>query len=190
MTDSLDSLDDLFRAAKKHIIAERATPRRRQVEAPFDPSTAYSNEQFWTHTRDVAIIHSDTGSLMGNFAEWTHKTIPDCRKLVRDVTIFQVDAVEHIAGKWFHSEFDEPRIKSSDEYQDITVLVTLTGLELSCTCSLRVWFFWEGISRADLLEEGNFSGKNGLIQIPAGTNIFPALTKESKIAIKKELESK
>lgn len=58
----------------------------------------FADPENWTFHRHIALVHQETDTLIGNFAEWRHNTAADARKLVRVEQPARADVVEYVSG--------------------------------------------------------------------------------------------
>lgn len=89
------SLDELFQEAK-------AAMRSRAKLPPVadDPLAVWRNPSNWRRTRGVALVHSDTMLLLGNFVEYVHRSVEGARKLVRETPGLPIASTEFVHGDW------------------------------------------------------------------------------------------
>lgn len=191
--DSLDdlSLDELFQQAKRSLAGQKK--QRAATKTPAAPAeeTAaqrlYSNPDNWIRTRGIALIEEETETLLGNFSEYLHKSVPGTRRLVREVEPISVEAVEYIKG-WIPGD---ERIEAPLNTKPILVTAYLQ-LELFGLAGVRaavlVYLQYGSIVRVELSESVNFSTPGEeLFCLPAGTNVFEVLTPTSLKALYLEL---
>ena len=69
-------LDALFSVARQHIRALTATrqPKRATTPDTINPDTLFTNPDNWTRNGAVALIHTETETLLGTFIEYLHNT--------------------------------------------------------------------------------------------------------------------
>ena len=156
------------------------------VKPPADPSLLYSNPDNWVRTRGIALVHQETQTLLGNFSEYVHKSVGGCRKLLRESCPISVEAVEYVTGEW--ADVGVP-VKNARFDSAIKVLTCL-ALEqppLRCT-EVTVNVFRQGLAivRVELAEQTTFCGDPQAIVFQPGVDVFPHLTRETKIHLNQE----
>lgn len=192
MNDELEltSLDDLFREAKRemkkaHKELKKASVDNTTVKAV--PSSLYTDPRNWIEGRAIALISKESSTLLGVFRELLHVSVNNCRRLVRAPADTPIDAVETISG----IVPSLPAIHSGSIYiPQVRRVATLLELDFGnqAITEVDVHFHDGGIERVVLTEDTGFSSDTGILELPAGTNILPMLTRESKKAVKTELE--
>lgn len=199
-----DELDDLFAPAFAAIKAERhaalvAKTQPRRVKAAGDtappPDERYTNPANWKQGRGIALIHDETQTLLGNFVEWLHVSDPAARKLIRSDSPIVIQATEYVEGDWWLSRKLE--IAPPEEWhtrKQIVFDLPLAKLGVhSPACPLVVHLSYGGIARVELEFATTFAQMEGvqeqLVMLPAGVNVMPMLSQETKVALRVEVES-
>lgn len=194
MTDDLLSLDELFSEARAHVRVEAAEAKRKQERKAVDPQKArpqalYADPANWTRTRGVALIHSESRTLLGNFSEYVHISIPDCRRLVREESPISVSSIEEVSGEWgWTGPVKEYHQDSSLSVRELVLSVCLTAPEVNAIAALRVHLQGAGILRVELAEDTHFGSLDQFLALPADTNILPVLAYHSKVNLREALE--
>ena len=189
--DNLISLDDLFKEVKR---TARVMKAAKLDAPPPDPRAIYTNPDNWTRTRGVALIHSDTETLLGNFSEYVHRSILNCRRLVREETPLAISATERVSGDWWIGKSLEAPAAREEWHSrhELVLHIQLARLGVhSPDCSIITYVSYGAIARVELVSDTTFAQMQGaeqLLFLPAGTNILPELPSDLKIAIRKELE--
>ncbi len=184
MTDTMD-LDALFREArtalrgqKAEIIKRKEKAKQDPLDAPPDTAGIYRNPANWIKGQGIALIHRTTQTLLGNFTEYTHKTVKDARRLVREEHPAPVQAVEYIDLDLATSNGQPPTPKRAWQ----------TILPLTCPLAILAWqaqapevsllaHFGDGdLLWLELAEPTVFLTADGLLRLPSGTNVLPELT--------------
>lgn len=178
-----DSLEDLFSEATARALAAKAP------KAP--PKYSLANSEGWQRTRGIALIHRDTDTLLGNFSEYVHLTIPSARKLIRESAPISVSATEYVEGSWWVAAERKPEPRQAwHEVRQIILHVVLRELRLhSPICELAVHLSYGAIARVELACDTLFAQTEGteqFLELPAGTNILEMLDLEAKLAVRKE----
>jgi hypothetical protein len=191
----LDSLDSLFAAAKAHIrdkaAAEKKARERKTTPDKIEPSALFSNPANWYPARSVALIHKETNTLLGHFRELLHRSVPDCRRLVREDSPALIEAVEYVSGTW---GWTPPKAL---DHQGSTICETELTIELSiglplphfAVVPIKVVTQGAGILRVELLAPAQFVADTeaSFLELPAGTNLLATLTTAAKAAIREAL---
>ena len=200
MSDGFEDLEQIVNAGVRHVKAEMAAKRtkteRRSINAA-DEETArvrwlYANPENWQRGRVVALIHQDTETLLGNFVELLHKTEANCRRLVREPGLTSISGIEYMSGSWWLPEEDRPEPRRSDHILRSVVLhVYLDKMQMHCPgCQVDVLISYGAIARIELPVQTMFaavSGRQEFIMFPAGTNIQPEMSHDSRVALRVEL---
>ena len=189
MTTNTVSLDDLFAEAKAQL---RKAKTERAAAPVTQPGQLYSNPANWKPGRHLAVIHQETGTLLGVFTEYLHRTEADCRRLTRATAPHTVQGTEFVSGSWWITEAKRPVPRPSDHtHQEAIIHVQLENLKLhSPGCTLRVLISYGAVARIELAQDTLFAQTDGaeeLLMLPAGTNIQEEMSRDSKIALRMEL---
>ena len=189
------SLDDLFREAKAHILVERKAKALRVLKQEKDPDTSalYSNPENWNRTRGIALIHEETQTLLGNFSEYVHRSVAECRRLVREAIPITVSATESVSGSWWIAADASPEPRQDwHEKRPAIIHLHLTKLAVhSPCCEVEVHLSYGGIVRVELAVDTQFAQEDGkaaqLLFLPKGTNVLGEMSQDSKVALRVEL---
>ena len=191
--NSVIDLDDLWtdvllnaktKALPKHPLALPST------------KTLYTNPDNWHRSRGIAIIHKPTETLLGNFSEYIHTKIKECRKLIREESPICVEAVEEVTGNWWLGVERKPEpTQVWHERRPAMLHVYLPELHVHAPAvCVTACLSYGAIARVELVEATRFAqwddqGKQGemLIDLPAGTNILEVMSMQSKIKLREEL---
>lgn len=160
---------------------DAATKRMREL---------YTLPENWERTRGVAIIDHATHTLVGNFSEYQHRTIPSAHKWLREHTPIAINATLEMDG-CLGAEWDMRLGRQSWEQEHRACLPVLLdelmveapAVELLLKTRLGV------ITRAELVGEAQFASMNGsmILRLPAGTNIWEACGTDTKSAMRKQI---
>lgn len=183
-TEHLD-LDALFREARAALRGQKVEIAKRKerskldpLDAPPDTAGIYRNPANWIKGHGIALIHRTTQTLLGNFTEYTHKTVKDARRLVREEHPAPVQAVEYIDLELTCGNGQPPTPKRAWQ----------TVLPLTCPLAILAWqaqapevsmlaHFGDGdLLWLELAEATVFLTADGLLRLPAGTNVLPELS--------------
>lgn len=194
-----DPLDDLFREAKKYIQAERTAKAERKLRPHLDrkpeevqAKLLFSNEENWEAGRAIALIHEDSGTVIGNFIEHLHRSVPGARKLIRTSIPVAVSASEYVSGSWWLGEGRKPEPRQEwHTHREVVVHLHLSELGVHSPATLvNVSISYGSIARVELVAETQFAqeGEHGelLISLPAGTNILEVMSRDCKIKVREE----
>lgn len=198
MEPELIGLDDLWREARTHITAQRkekeAAAIKRTAEPPsLDTQVLYTNPDNWTRTRGVALIHAETQTLLGNFDEFIHNSVPNCRRLLRSERPCVVAATEQVSGSWWLGVDRRPEPKQVwHERRPAILHLHLDKLKVhSPACEVVACLSYGGIARVELAADTQFAQEDGkqeqLLFLPAGTNVLGEMSLDSKINLHAEL---
>lgn len=193
-----DPLEDLYTEALMY----RQTKRKARSG---DPATAdaldhtakrmrevFSLPENWERTRGIALVHEESHTLLGNYSEYVHKTVKNCRRLVREHAPISIAATELVSGSWWLGErrpFVDASMKWNVEREAICdVHLPELGVAHPVT-ELRVGLYLGGIMRVELAADTQFASPGGetLLSLPKGTNLLECMSTDSKIALRKEL---
>lgn len=149
----------------------------------------YALPDNWERTRGVALIDKGTQTLLGNFSEYRHRTVPKTRKLLREHTPISIDATEVVEG--YLGADVEFRLKGQtwerevDLKADIWMDELMVGApEIKLLIKLRLGV----IIRIELLQDTQFANHSGqtLLLLPAGTNIAEQLSADTRRFIRRQ----
>ena len=192
--DSLSSLDDLFDEAQAAATLRLRVKRHGKpgslgfLEAA-NPSTLYADPANWLAKRKLGLIHHETQTYLGTFQEWTHRSVPDTRKLTRIEELVEVSGTEEVAGSAYQhfAVIEQPTT-------DRVLLVLSAELAfprvVAIDAEVVVFCCSGGYNRIELAKRTAFtddSESNEIFELPAGTNILPQLTHATKEYIKELL---
>ena len=199
MKDLADmSLDELFIQAKnshngqkKHKGTLKAEARKAaeaaQTEEDRIAAQLYKNENNWVRMRGLALIEEGTETLLGNFSEYIHKTVPGARKLVKELFPISVEGVEHVKG-WVPGEAKR-WVAPATPPREVTIHLHLECLELAGRrTKVKAFRDYSTIIRVELAEDVNFSvAGEELLTLPAGTDVFELMSPQSVKGLELEL---
>lgn len=198
MSDQFSSLDDLFREAKAARIVEQRAKEAKAAAKNGDGEHAstlalFQNADNWTRTRGIALIHEETETLLGNFSEYIHRSVPGCRKLLREELPISVEATERVSGSWWLGAERKIEPKQSWHKQRPAILhLHLDKLRVhSPATEVMVHLSYDSIARCELVADTQFAQEDGqqeqLLWIPAGTNLLEVMSRDCKINLRTEL---
>ena len=195
MQSDFDSLESIVGAAVAHARLERKAKAAKKVDSPAEQSTQllYLDPKNWKRTKGVALIHEETETLLGNFSEYVHRTVPNCRKLVREDSLLGVSAAERVSGSWWLGQDRIPEERKEwHEVHPCIIHLHLDKLFVHAPCcELNVHLSYGSIARVDLIVDTQFAAEAGqgeqLLTLPAGTNVLEVMSLDSKLAVRSEL---
>lgn len=195
---AFDPLEDLFTDA---LLAEKNTPTRKRAADPSmkDALAAtskrmkelFSLPEHWERSRGVAVIDKVSGTLIGNFSEYLHKTVRNCRKLIREHSPISVSGTEVIDG-WLGENMAAKRNEwgTVEDVHSATVTLFFDELMVGAPEVKVVAFsYLGGIRRVELSQDTQFAGPSGniVISLPKETNVWEAMDHASKAGLRKEI---
>lgn len=193
MTEDLDdsALEALFQDAKRgmELAAVKKLPRitnKGQQTPRSEPQMLYQDPANWTRKRGIALIHESSGSLIGNYWEWIHNTMPETRRLVRSPVPIHCDAVETVGWNIYCEQPQLPYISPRAESvlaAKLELLLDFPVCRASATVGLH--FLNGATSRVELLLETTFAEGGELLTLPSGTDILPVMNRTTKLEIRK-----
>jgi len=188
------SLDDLFQQARAAMKAERKvaflaaeTKKAKTIpEAPIEPLGLYANPENWKRTRGLALIHRGTQQLLGNFWEWKHVSVPDARRLIRSLEPIPVEGVEEVDFGLSAAMAPLPVPERAVVQEMRTLEVLLDTPRVSAQGVLLCIHYYNGwTAKAVLVEATTFAEGGEILQLPAGVDLLPSLSRETKLALRK-----
>lgn len=195
---AFDPLEDLFTDAMLHRAKKPKRPADPSLRNALDATAKRMKEVFslpenWERTRGVALIHQESGTLLGNFSEYLHRTVKGSRRLVREALPIAIAANEYVSGLWWIGSTQRDRIAASDKWTTqrqavIDVVLPELGVAHPVT-EVTVSLYLGAITRVELAADCQFSDGQGqmLLTLPKGINLLEAMSLESKMALKREL---
>lgn len=186
---SASPLDDLLSDALAALGTKPAPRKRGKTPSISD----FARRERWTRTRCLALYHTDSGTLLGNFAEYRHPRDSTARWLEREDGLTSVDGIEAVSGpQWVtFPDSESERLHRLEEEWEMVVDLFFPSLGVSAP-AIRVWTIVShiGIHRVELAEATTFHSPSRSIAItlPARLNVLPELSRDCKVAIKEELD--
>lgn len=150
------------------------------------------DESQWRRGRGIALIHADSETLLGNFAEWTHPS--GARRLIRETGPIVVSALERVEGSWWLGEGRRPE-ERQEWHEQCRVVMQHLHLEplgvYAPAVELIVYTSYGGIARCETVTETLFSQDNAaapsvLLTLPARTNILYCMGLDAKINLRRK----
>jgi len=190
-------LEDLWNDTRRNayvakVAAKRDAKRDAKLEEKPDTKKLYLDPENWTRIKGVAIVHRETNSIVGNFSEYRHNSLPDVRKLVREEAPISVSATEYVEGSWWLGEGRRPEPKQAwHEQRPLIVHLYLEELKVHApACEIVAHLSYGAIARVELALDTQLAQSEGaeqLVFLPAGTNISEVMGLDMKMIIRKEL---
>lgn len=194
------SLDDLFQDA---VLAQaRKNPKARKGADPafrnaLDAAAKKMQELYtlpenWTRARGVALIEKSSATLVGNFSEYIHKTVPNTRRLVREHIPISIDATEVVEGYMGESMAMRLHGSSWSERHAATEDLLLDQLMVGAPqVQVEVCLHLGAIVRVELVQDTQLASASGatILKLPAGTDVFWQLSQDTRTVLRKAVMS-
>lgn len=195
------SLDELFAAARKSYREQQAKAtkahERRAIKdtetAPITPQALFLDPANWERKRGVALIHTPSETVLGNFSEYVHKSVVNCRKLVREASPISVSATERVSGDWWLGQHRVTEKPPMWRYAREAILhLHLSELKLHApAASVKAFIAYGGIERVELAADTMLAPEgeteSSLVFLPAGVDILPVMSRDCKISLRETL---
>lgn len=179
------TLDELFKEAKRSIrVAKTAKEVLGKPVAPA-PSEQWTNPDNWREGNFIALIHTETQTVLGTFRELLHVKVPDARRLIRTAP-GPVNVCEYVSGDWWINGPELPPKRETWMTQSTHRIVLHLTLGVFNPAALVVAVLDSGkLVRVELASVLIFAAgdRTEQLQLPAGTNILEIMTLESKQAL-------
>lgn len=175
------TLDELFAAAKKEYAKTLAAKSSTVKAVPESPR--------WVRGPNVRLLHKDTQAFLGDFSEWLSPK-DGARKLTREADgAFPIDKVEWIAGDWGVNNPTVMEYVKLDQRRAVEIPLELEGSpSLLGKADVIVAFQDAAIVSASLVADTTFfDGAGQIFELPANFNVYPLLTRTSKIILFQEV---
>jgi len=184
------SLDDLYRQAKAAMREQVKAKAKTPLVVEEDPDIGlYRNPANWVKGKAVALLHEETKTLLGHFTEYTHKTVPNCRRMVREDCSTKVEAVEYVKGAWAPAAVPAATKRIWNTSVEVICDIRLLDFQASACEVVVEAFFGEGrLERVEIVAEVTFASPSQFFTLPAGTNIFPQMALASISNLLTQLE--
>lgn len=172
--------DDLI-TAKELALAERRMRER------------FTLPENWEQRRTIALIHEESGTLLGNFTEYVHKLSLGCRRLVRVNEPATVDSIEHVQGpSWLNTEpLGKTEHAAAEEQREAILDLHMPEMDnvFAPGVLVSVTLHFGSVARVELAEETRFYSKDKRVQLilEEGLDVREALSLETKIRLKEFL---
>jgi len=188
-----DPLEDLLNEA---LLARKLPPKRKKSSDPavraINPTEAmralYSNPENWTRTRGLALVDKQTHTVIGNYSEYIHNQVPSTRKLIREHQPIAVDGMEEIDGYLGPEKELSVRSITWDKTFPAVEGIVLDELGVEAPAvEVTICTRFNMTVKVTLDADTQFASASGnvLLQFPAGTDIFPACSTDTKISLRK-----
>lgn len=198
MSSQDPELAGLFNAAIASVKAEQKAKAVAKLKKTAEPQlvstqSLYLDPDNWERTRGVALIHEETDTILGNFSEYLHRSVPGCRKLVREEAPIAVSTTERVAGNWWLGEERRPEPKQVWHEQRTAILhIYLDKLQVhSPACEVVAHLSYGSLARVELVLDTQFAQADDLpaamLFLPAGANIIEVMSRDCKVALMQEL---
>lgn len=191
--DPLDALlaGAMAEAYHKTIKASPAKGRATEQQKRIKPEKRFSNPERWKQTRTVALIHTESSTLLGNFREFIHDSL-SARKLERVTEPCETDGVEWVSGPLWMREETEDRTKPVQWIETREAICGITLPEMGVHCpdaQVNVRLEFGGIARVELAEATRFTcpARNTFLTLPKHCDVLEVMSFDSKLALRSEL---
>lgn len=184
-------LEALFSTAVAGLRQDQKSARTAVIRKTAEPATKatqalYLDPENWTRTTGIALLHEETQTLLGNFSEYLHKSVPGCRRLVREESPIAVTRTERVEGSWWL--FDDRRPEPARPWHEKRTRFLHLHLDKmgvhSPACEVNVFLSYGSLERVELAVDTTFAQEDGgpeqLLLLAAGTNILPVLSRDCK----------
>lgn len=193
-----DSLDDLFYDAQ--MAQAMRNPKQKRVADPsvknaLDAAAKKMRELYtlpenWEAKRGIALIDKGTQTLVGNFREYIHRSLPNTRKLIREHLPISIDATEIVEG--YMGEAFEARYRGLTWEREVSVCIDIWMDDLMIGCprvDLNVKTRLGALLRVDLIKDTMFASHSGNthLQLPSGTNILEQLSTDTRTHLRRQI---
>lgn len=190
-----DPLEDLFTDA---MLQKKLRPARRiadpSVRNALDAAAKKMRELYtlpenWERTRGIALIDKDTHTLVGNFSEYVHRSIPSTRKLLREHQPIAIDATEEVSGYLGEELTNRLRGHSTwtEERRGVMDLLLPELMVGSPAVQVKIGLYLGAVVRVDLIDATQLASMSGstILTLPAGTNVLEHLDADGRHAVRK-----
>lgn len=169
-------------------------PRSKAPRLPEDLGagrTLFADPENWERRRGVALVHEESGTVLGCFSEYVHRTVAGARKLVREASPISVSATERVSGSWWLGEgrtVEERR--PWHEQRSVVLHLHLSELRVHAPATeLVVHLSYGSIARVELAVDTMLRAEEGegLLFLPAETNVLDVMGVDAKILLRKEV---
>ena len=150
----------------------------------------YTLPENWERKRGIALIDRETHSLVGNYSEYVHRSIPTTRKLIREHGPIPIDATEQVSG--YLGEALERRLRGNtweSEHRIVAdiwldeLMIGMPNAELTVKTRLGV------LVRVELSYDAQLASASGntIMTLPAGTDVLNHLSSDSKAFLRRQV---
>ncbi len=193
--EDLDSLVNQAVATARAALKDKRSATVRKTAEPEKRSTQelFMNPENWERKRGIALVHEETQTLLGNFSEYIHKSVPGCRRLVREESPISVSATERVDGSWWLGEDRKPEPPRPWHEKRIGFLhMHLPKLGVhSPACEVMIYLSYGSLARVELAVDTTFAQEDGkseqLVMLPAGTNVLEVMSSDCKTTLLSDL---
>lgn len=163
---------------------ELARAERRMRERFTDPAN-------WERVRHVSLIHQETDTLLGNFAEYKHK-LSTARKFMRVTEPAAVDSIEYVTGSnWLSTPVHAQLPQEAIDERQLIIDLHLKELDnvFSPDVLVDIRLEYGGVARVQLCYETRFFSKDRREQLilPEGLDVLEVMSLDNKLELRKAL---
>ena len=175
------TLDELFATATAEYKRTLSGKQRPASSIAPTPSTQ------WQRGYNIRLMHRETNSPLGDFSEW--RQADGTRKLVREPdNSLPIHKLEWIAGYWgVRAPVPQVYVEADERFQMEIPCILEAEDEYHGVAKVTVTIKDGAVQSAALLLETSFSSPSEILIIPPVFNIYPLLTRASKIALFEEV---
>lgn len=174
------------KAEKSAVVRKTSEPQARATQQLFlDPEN-------WERKRGIALVHEETNTILGNFSEYVHKSVPGCRRLVREESPISVSATEKMEGNWWLEDRKPEPPRPWHEKRTAFIHLHLSKLFVhSPACEVVVYTAYGSLDRVELAIDTQFAQEEGrgaeLLFFAAGVNVLPVMSSDCKVQLLQDL---
>lgn len=194
----LDPLEELLAEslimqtpAKKRRRATHLGPDLRAIEGRLREQFAFPSAH-WARTRCVALMHLETNELIGNFVEYVHVEVRNCRRLVHEPALVSVEGCEYVSGpQWIAwpaelAELEREPVETREAVVDLHLdELGLRAFGVTVLCTIR----YGGIARVELYDATHFHSddRTHAMFLPKHLNVLSGLSLDTKLNIREQV---
>ena len=191
-------LESLFGAAIASVRAKQKAERTAVIRKTAEPAAKstqalYLDPENWDRVGGVALVHEETQTILGNFSEYIHKSVPNCRRLVREEAPISVTRSERVDGSWWLGKDrrpEPPRPWHEKRIGFLHLYLSKLGVH-SPACEVVVFLSYGSLARVELALDTTFAQLEGaseqLVMLPQGTNVLEVMSSEGKVTLLQDM---
>lgn len=190
-------LEALFSTAVAGVRAKQKAERAAVIRHTSEPQARATQQLFldpdnWERKRGIALVHEETSTVLGNFSEYVHKSVPGCRRLLREEQPISVSATERVEGSWWLQDRKPEPPRPWHEKRTAFIHLHLSKLGVHApACEVVACLAYGSLDRVELAVDCQFAQEEGrgaeLLFLAAGTNVLPVMSSDCKIKLLQEV---